>query len=73
MAEISALHTRVMVNCGDHAQDITTAVAVKPGETVQELAERVLVSQRYAAPAQEEYDDYLTIRFVNPAEDGDVK
>ena len=63
---VSVLHTRVMVNCGDHAQDVTNAVEVKPDETVAEVANRLLIERGYHdVPA---YDDYLTIRLVKPAD-----
>lgn len=64
---VSVLHTRVMVNCGDHAQDITSAVEVKPDETVAEAANRLLIERGYHdVPG---YDDYLTIRLVKPIEE----
>lgn len=65
MSEISVTHTRVMVNCGDHAQDVTTAVAVGYDETVQEAADRLLVTEGYGSN-RAEYEDYLIIRRVKP-------
>lgn len=67
---VSVLHTRVMVNCGDHAQDITSAVEVNPDETVAEVAERLLRTQGYQRFTTE-YEDYLTIRLVKPREESE--
>lgn len=68
LTAISVTHTRVLVNAGDHAQDVTTAVDVGYDETVTEVAERLLRTQGYQRFTPE-YEDYLTIRLVKPREE----
>lgn len=68
MTAISVTHTRMLVNAGDHAQDVTTAVEVGYDETVTEVAERLLRTQGYASFTPE-YEDYLTIRLLKPREE----
>lgn len=68
MTNISVTHTRVLVNAGDHAQDVTTAVDVRYDESVTEVAERLLRTQGYKHFTPE-YGDYLTIRLVKPREE----
>ncbi len=65
---VSVTHTRVLVNAGDHAQDVMTAVEVGYDETVTEVAERLLRTQGYRRFTPE-YEDYLTIRLVKPREE----
>lgn len=69
MTNISVTHTRVLVNAGDHAQDVTTAVDVGYDESVTEVAERLLRTQGYKHYFTPEYGDYLTIRLVKPREE----
>ena len=58
--QLNILHVRQEVFMGDHAEAVTTAVNVVPGETVEELVERTLRAQDFG------YNrigrDYITIR-----------
>lgn len=63
--------TRVGLNMGDHAQDVTEAVDVDPGMTVAELVALELMSHDLWAKGSDtrkaEPDWYLTIRAARPA------
>ena len=61
-AQINALVTRQGVNMGDHAQDVTQAVAVLPGETVEAFLRRVLPKRGW--PEERDPDAYVTLRLV---------
>ena len=49
---INALLVKVGVNMGDHGQDVTTALAVSPDESVADLVGRALRSQEYRWDAE---------------------
>lgn len=66
---INALLTEVGVNMGDHGQDVTKAVVLKPEMTVQELCDKFLTKRTWMGikePDREEPADdrYLTIRLA---------
>ncbi|GAB2457776.1 hypothetical protein [Xylanimonas ulmi] len=71
--KFTATHTRVGVNMGDHAQDVTNGIDVTPDTTLGDLA-AMLHETRYVA-----YDtpmetvardgDYITIRIAQPIPD----
>lgn len=56
MMDVSILHM-TSENRGDHAADLAIAVAVRDGETVTQLAERILNGSHY---------DHIEIRLVKP-------
>lgn len=64
------IRTRVAVNCGDHAQDVTSVHEVPPGETVDALVERLLKGDRRWITGDR--TDYLTIYPVNEASSSEV-
>lgn len=58
-----AILTKQAVNLGDHAQDITTAVEIRPGETVEDFAHRVLTRHEWPGrPRRVEGNWYVTLR-----------
>lgn len=62
---IQVTHTKTAVNCGDHAQDITRAVAATPETTLQELIHGTLVHRVQWLDKDElnvADEDYVTIR-----------
>lgn len=65
---INALLTEVGVNCGDHAQDLTQAVALRPDMTIRAVCEKFLSRPIHSWDANAELkvapdpDKYLTIR-----------
>ena len=65
--QVSAMHTRTGVNCGDHAQDVIAAVEIAPDETVQDLVTRIigLVDGNFSSYTRE-FEDYITLRVVKP-------
>ena len=67
MSEFVVTLTRVGVNMGDHGQDVTTAHAIRQGESVAEMVDRLLVKQ--SPYSRIDYDHFLTIRLVKPDED----
>lgn len=65
--------TRVGVNMGDHAQDITEAHEVAPGETVEHLVERLLSRDVWKSldlrtVHEPDHESYLVIRIAVPAD-----
>lgn len=62
--QLNILHVRQEVFMGDHAETVTTAVNVVPGETVEELVERVLGSNYRGANPR----DSITIRIAEVRE-----
>lgn len=64
-AQVSVMHTRVAVNLGDHAQDITSAVAPGEGETVEDFANRIL-NEGFPSHLPV-FEDFLVIRLIRPA------
>lgn len=40
---VNALRVEIGVNMGDHAQDVTTAVDIRPDDTVDSIVERYLM------------------------------
>ena len=68
-AVINALVTEQAVYLGDHGQDITRAVAVEAGETVESLLARSLYRRDWRGELSIQGDSYLTIRLAAiPAE-----
>ena len=68
-ANINAILTMQAVNQGDHAQDITTAIAVDPSETVGDLLARTCTKREWRAgsgerPLVPDGDAYLTLRLA---------
>lgn len=60
-----AILTKQAVNCGDHGQDISTAVAILPGETVEDLAYRVLTRVDWPTKGRNvEPEWYVTLRLA---------
>lgn len=68
------LLTKQGVNMGDHAQDVTRAIEVRPGETVTELAHRVLTTRQWSTTPERvptpEPEWHLTIRLPVEGSDG---
>lgn len=65
MDKVSVHLIEVAQNCGDHAQDFTSAVEVRDDETLTEAANR-LMKPRY--PGQTQHYTYrLEVRLVQPA------
>lgn len=62
------LLTEQAVNLGDHAQDLTRAVAYVEGETIEALIERALTRKKWDGEREPLVDAYLTIRI--PTRDG---
>ena len=63
-----AILTKQAVNCGDHGQDISTAVAITPGETVVDFARRVLTRADWPMKDRRaEPEWYVTLRLAEPA------
>ena len=65
-AQISVLLTHVGVNMGDHAQDITKAVEIRDDEKFGDAIRRLLQSDSIYL-RRPQYEQYLTIRLVEPA------
>jgi hypothetical protein len=66
---INALLTRTGVNMGDHAQDVTAAVALDPDMTVRELCQKHLMKRLWVGVQQPDLikpdaEKYLTIRLA---------
>jgi hypothetical protein len=73
--EVNVLLVRTGVNMGDHAETITTAVAVDPEETIGAVVERLLMVDRttYVEKSLEtrrvpDADRSLVLRMVAPIE-----
>jgi hypothetical protein len=63
----AADHTRVGVNMGDHAQDITNAIEVNRMTTLGELEDLLQRRHRFAGRLNEAaYDDFIILRLVRP-------
>ena len=61
---IDAIHMRVGVNMGDHAETIWRSVEVEPDETVRELMERLIPEgSRWQ---ERDYDSWVRLSFVQP-------
>ena len=68
-ANIVAILTRQAVHQGDHAQDITTAIAVDPSESVGDLLARTCTKPLWRAGGNgrsrvPDGDAYLTLRLA---------
>ena len=61
--DIQITVTEVGVNMGDHAQDVTEAYRIEPGETVVSLVRRTLAGEGWCALRT---GSYMTIRLVRP-------
>lgn len=48
---VNALRVEVGVNMGDHGQDVTTAVDVRPDDTIDSIVDRYMRSTRAYVPA----------------------
>lgn len=68
---VNALLTKQAVNCGDHGQDITTAVTPLPGETVEHFVSRVLSDKSWRGEFVPHDDWYVTLRIVAPEVESD--
>ena len=66
-ATVSILHTRVGVHMGDHAQDIVNAMRPDPGETVEQLIRRTLITTDWRGIAEVHSDHYVIIRVATEA------
>lgn len=63
----AADHTRVGVNMGDHAQDVTNAIEVNRMTTLGELEDLLQRHHRFSGRLNEAaYDDFITLRLVRP-------
>lgn len=65
LAVVAITLTKQAVNCGDHAQDITSAVAARPDETVEHLIRRTLITRGWNSKPEPHGDYYLTIRIAD--------
>ena len=68
---LNTLLVKQAVNCGDHGQDITTAVEPQEDETVRQFAERILTETASWGPTAEvvtKDDWYVVLRLVKPPE-----
>lgn len=68
-ARITATHTRVGVNMGDHGQDVTNGIDVTADTTLGELAALMVESRFvYSGPNKTvaRDGDYITIRLAQP-------
>ena len=65
MSDVSALHVRVAVNCGDHAQDMLNVVEIAPDETVIDFAQRILGDIGHHR-SLDRFEDRIEIRLVKP-------
>lgn len=64
---LNALLVKQAVHMGDHGQDITSAVAPEPGETVEDFAQRVLTETDWRGNRTLPNDEwYLVLRLVKP-------
>lgn len=64
---LNALLVKQAVHMGDHGQDITSAVAPDPGETVEDFAQRVLTETDWRGNRTLPNDEwYLVLRLVKP-------
>ena len=63
--KIAALHHTSSYR-GDHTADICVVVDLVPGETVEQLAERVLTANRRDEPFDNAYSDSIEIKLVLP-------
>ena len=68
-ANINAILTMQAVNQGDHGQDITTAIAVDPSESVGDLLARTCTKPLWRAGGNgrsrvPDGDAYLTLRLA---------
>ena len=61
---IDAIHYRVGVNMGDHAETIWRSVEVGPDETVRELMERLI--EPGTEWRERDYDSWVRLSFVQP-------
>lgn len=64
--QIMVTRHAVGTNFGDHGETVITAVAVRPGETVRELMDRLIEPTR--PYARRDYTHFVTLRFVEPVE-----
>ena len=58
---------RVGVNMGDHTQDVVNAMRPAPGETVEQLIRRTLITPDWRGIAEVHSDHYVTIRVATEA------
>lgn len=64
-----AVTLRRNTNFGDHGEYVTTAQALKPGETVRELATRLLADRHWnGGQLVPRHEDWIEIRIVQEPE-----
>lgn len=62
--------TKTAVHCGDHGQDMFSMVEVAPDETLVAAANRLLRTIDWRGEnASAEYEWYLTVQLVQPAQE----
>lgn len=70
MSQINIIRTQQAVYMGDHAQDVLTAVEVRPDETVAQLVERALYRlEGWPQQRVVDADAYITIRLAESVAD----
>ena len=74
MSDLNILLVKQDVNMGDHGETVTSAVAIREGETVRELAERLLAQRDWLGEltGRVEPDWYLVVRLAEAPEAPDA-